>query len=761
MYKIIFAKSNENGGTQLYEHSIATMNVTKKLCQDAEIDEKYASICLISSLFHDIGKVHHLFQEKLSQKETDGKGYSHNILSAKIFTERVNVEGIPVNNVKELISKVILYHHPVNNNFDERTYSFFGCKDERLKYVDEDDISAADKFVDVFVNEYNKLAESLGYTSRIHKINSDNETLTDFSYFKDNPSRMSNNHILNYASGVLRFADIISSSDGDIEKHTKLSTCFNFGSFVCPEKYDKDRFLMQTFTADEMSKKTVSVLAATTSFGKTMTGLIWGLINGRKLIWVCPTNAIASSIYRSVKNELTELGISNSISVGLLLTNKWVHGEEQGTLNDIIVTNFDNYARPMFKSDSKKHLSYNINHSNVIFDEFHLYATEDAILSDFITSLRARTISENNRTLLMSATPNPKLYDFLDKENNHVYINNITNNDINGRKFKVMYNKQHKDGNTLIVRNSVSASQASYSLIPTENKMLFHAQFIDEHLERNISQILSSHGKNGNNKELTVSATNMATTALDISFSRLECSVMPIHELIQAVGRINRHSFNDEIGEIVIDESSLTDKREICSVKNKYDVGLMKTEFALFKDRFKDGQIIKLSELYELYGDIQNSPEYRAKYDDYFKKVKKKSFINLSKIPYLYGQETSGDNKPRISKTPSLRGDETVCNVFIRCEDGMENGQFMQIGTIPEEKFSEYSLNMYDYINKNNLEGIYYSNREEHIFKRMYKNGDKEKMARMYIMKAKQCDTPFILPSDKYTYDDEYGLRKC
>lgn len=756
----ILAKSNQNGGCSLYEHSISTMNVAKKLCEEAKIDEKHSSICLISSLFHDIGKAHHLFQNKLTKKDFDDKGYSHNILSAKIFMERVNVDGIRINDVKNIIAKAILLHHPANGDFEERTYSFFGPKDERLKYVTDDDIKITDGFVDVFINEYNTLAESLGYESKLSKNNSESETFTNFSFFKDNPSKMSNNHILNYTSGVLRFSDIISSSGDDIEKYTKPANNFNITSFVCPEKYDKDRFAKQMYVANEMSERPISAITATTSFGKTLVGLVWGLLNDRKLIWVCPTNQIARGIYRSIVNELSELGLSNSVSIGLLLTNRWEYGKELGTLNDIIVTNFDNYARPVFKSDSKKHLSYNINHSNVIFDEFHQYATDDAILADFITSLRARAISKCNRTLLMSATPNEKLFNFIGEEGNCVYVRNEQSPEINNRKFRISYNKPHNDGDTLIIRNSVSSSQSSYTLVTSENKMLFHAQFIDEHIERNIKRILESHGKNGNNRSMTVSATNMATTALDISFSRLECSVLPIQELIQAVGRINRHSFNGEIGDIVIDESSLTDKREMCAIQNKYDIGLVKMEFSLFKERFKDGQIITLSELYNFYYSLNSMEEYKEKYDDYFRKIVAKSFVNLSKMTYMYASDPTDDGKLRISKTPSLRGDETACNVFVRCEDGMELGQFMQVGTIPEEKLYDFAFNMYNYINKNNLENIYYPKREEHIFKRMFKNGGKEKMARMFIAKASNCDMPFILPSEKYSYDSEYGLMK-
>lgn len=791
----VFAKSSENGGTLLIDHCIETMNVAKDLCKKEQLDGDITATCLISSAWHDLGKLHHFFQKKLKQPDFNNQGYTHNILSAKIFYERIGVDGIEISKIEELIANMILHHHPVGTIDSEIVDGSFFGDDSNLKYVNDSDKELAEEFVDVLIHKCNEALESIGCVARLKRIDKrgtygtdfsddvsetnknkknryqndkNNKTDKTFKYFSKEHRNLSCNHILQYCEGVLRFADVVASSGGSIENYTKMRENFVESDFVCPQKYDKKRFEKQKKAAIEMSEKILSVLIAKTSFGKTLIGLIWGLLNGRKLIWVCPTNAIATSTYDSIKRELSELGLLDKVKVGLLLTNKWVYDDGDGSMNDIIVTNIDNYARPIFKSDGKKHLSYNIVQSNVIFDEFQQYATSNAIMATFITSMRARCLSKNNRTLLLSATPNKKLYDYLERDFKglEIYEKEVNSDDIDNRKFRISYSEKHNDGDTLVIRNSVRSSQNVYKKIQCDsnNKMIFHSRFIKEHNKDKVKRLIESHGKNGTNKELTVCATNIATTSFDVSFSRLELSVLPIYEIIQAAGRGNRHSSNeDDICDIVIDESSLSrkdNKSETNALETKYNYDLVKIEFDMFKKRFKDGDIVRLSDLYDFYYyTLPQNNEYNSKYKEYFEKIRRTSFEYLSKIRYRYATIPLDDGKERISEQIYLRDDGTNCNVFIRCEDGMEDGWYMQYEMIKRETYNEYSMNMYKYIKNHNLENVYYVSSEENkSFKKLYDNKDREKLAEKYIEKAKISDTPFILPSAEYCYDIEYGL---
>ena len=99
------------------------------------------------------------------------------------------------------------------------------------------------------------------------------------------------------------------------------------------------------FRSNKIGKTTQ--VNAPAGFGKTILGLLWAFNSNKKIIWVCPRNTVAESVYRSITEELkffnidflsTELFLSGEVKKNNILF-------EGDFKSDIIVTNIDNFSR--------------------------------------------------------------------------------------------------------------------------------------------------------------------------------------------------------------------------------------------------------------------------------------------------------------------------------------------------------------------------------------------------------------------------------
>jgi hypothetical protein len=71
--------------------------------------------------------------------------------------------------------------------------------------------------------------------------------------------------------------------------------------------FGNERFVKQSEIIDKIERTTQ--INAPAGFGKTLLGLLWNFKRGRKLIWVCPRNIVAESVYKSINEELDNFGI--------------------------------------------------------------------------------------------------------------------------------------------------------------------------------------------------------------------------------------------------------------------------------------------------------------------------------------------------------------------------------------------------------------------------------------------------------------------
>lgn len=769
----IFAKSNPK--TTLFEHSVQTFKHAVELCNEMGYNDTDTAICAIASLFHDIGKCTKDFQDYIVGKKEKAK-YSHNIISAKAFLDYVEIDGLQeLTLAKCVTAKIIRFHHPIPQEAINGKDSYIGLDLETI--YEDNDIKVIETTIKELIEYFNKNTK-LG--SKLRFISKDYNSREIFGssceYYTNTSNRNSPysiDQLFTIGSGVGRFADILASGNGNYKDYINFSFNQSKIKLATPPTYNVKRFNEQLTFAKSIVDYKVSSVFAPPGYGKTMLALLWLLSGKRKGIWVCPVNQIAYSMYDNVIKELKALGLENTVRVGLLLANEWVYGGEYGCFNDIIVTNIDNYTRPMFRSDEKKHMAFNMSCCNVVFDEYHQYGNKlDGELQMFRICVSSRLKANNVRTILISGTPNYKLFDrkhLLDE--NKTFKNtfkeiNIENSDVLDRVFNIHYKNGPIEKDSLVVRNSVKNSQRQYNELKYkfDDIVCVHSRFTKKDYNEIMKDISIKHGKGGSKKQV-VCSTNIFTTGVDVSFKNLFITKTYLDELIQTIGRINRWGEYNEANVYVFDYEKLKSKSERDSerkaVDTKYSNELCNDEYNFLKSRIKEGKTT-LRELYEVRNallDEETSCEecknYQSKYKKYYMDLSAKSALHLSKLDYTYSGMYVKDNNEHISKKITLRTNSNEGNVFVRL-DGMNVNDYIQIDESDECLCESNAAIMAEELFKAGIIGEYIGSRTN--FKTMHR----KKLLGIFLEKAHHSNTPFVLTKEncEYNYNKTIGLYK-
>lgn len=748
--KKILAKSSPD--ETIFEHSVKTLNIAEDLLNKAGVEnDSLHDITLIAATLHDIGKCTEDFQKHIKMGEK--AIFAHNVISFKIVDELISIEekeitpstiigasGVP--SAKDVIMKSILFHHPIPSDINK-----YDSKLSEMDYITDEDIENANSIIDTIIEILNPklICYKLSKRKEIFEIIPNN----DYSYFKDKPYLLTFNSLVNVSNGVVRFADILASGGGEIESYTDFTFDSSSLELKKPDGYD-DRFFKHLDYAEEMTHGQIFELFAPTGFGKTMIYVLWLLKQNKKVCCVSPTNEIAISNYNSVMKELKALGLDKIVKVGLLLTNEWKNGEELKDKNDIVITNIDNYTRPLFKCDERKPMCFNFNNCNVVFDEYQQYAAKPALEAIFRIALLGRSLCTNSKTILTSATPNKYLYKGIGVKKIAVDYTKYGE-----RKYKCEFRQFNPDKDTenfLMVVNGVKTSQNMCK----SGWINYHTHFTKKDKEEKRELLNKTHGKESpmESRKIPVVSTNIISTGIDISFEKVIFCGLPMEEIIQLAGRCNRwDEYSD--GGILIFSKQIENSSENKAINAKYDTFLRNKEYEMLKEKIGN-RTITLSELYSIVEEIKNDKEYDNLFKEYMKECDKESCKNLSKMEYTYsGEKMDTDeviisNKHTIRTSESERENEISIFVTVPGCDG-----YIQENYVNKNKLHEKHLDyMYNYIKKNKLFSKY-GNHET-----LYTSGGTMSLNDKYIKLAKHSSTPYILNPKQYIYTKEKGLQK-
>ena len=764
MIENILAKSLENGGDNLIEHSKKTCDNALRLAKKLTNNERILSLVCLSALFHDLGKANPDFQKILKNEYPGEYEIDHGVLSVFWFNKFVHIKGLEESSLKNGLYRSMVYHHPLRHDID--------C--DKLSEVDSKD---AYEITKVLVDYYNSLGLG-GYTLEIKEDCDDDYFEESWKiYLGDSPVQDSKTLFFSY---ILRYADILASDDTLSFENMCLRKCQDDFIFNKPYGYD-ERFDDQLKYAEELFKNPYSCFVAETSFGKTLFGLMWMLMNKKKSYWVCPRNSIAEGTYNTICKELKVLGLDDKVSVTLLLTNQYMGG--LGPDSDIIVTNIDNLVRPTFKADANIR-AYTLLHSNVIFDEFHEYLTKEAILGAYLSLKRIREEYCGDgevKTLCMTATYLKELwFDGVDDRKHEECLYKLPCEKILSRTVQIHFdtnslNDNIKDTDTLYFGNSVTEVQRVWDDGLVND--LIHAKYTTQDRENKFEKLYSEHGKTSRTNT-SWSGTRVVSTGLDISFGRLRLEWITPEILIQIAGRCGRWDELDHMREITIScDKGL--RSEWCAVDTFFDTKIASTFYEFLRENIEDGEVIEYRKLYEL-RDLFYKTVGSTLIKDFFRKCKSESFKTLRLLKYEHTHHIADDDVVFTSDKPSLRSSGENYRIFVRLIDPTkydsitgETGDFTNdvfefeiskdFRKIPDMFLKADTRIIKKYLEKHqDVCGKYFPDKHskynKHKFERFF-GKDPVKVNLKLIENANCSDTPYLLFKG-WRYNSDKGIYK-
>lgn len=653
MGKQILAKSN---GQTLETHSKLVSDIALIIAKESSnhIDDKALLESIkIGGLLHDIGKCTTFFQSKI-RKDIDESSieikqkHRHNEVGWAFLSRYLN---LPKNQLS-IVLDLVYWHHGISNSKQSDYY-------DTDIIISDTDLQAMISFANSVLGD--GLIEEKPFKPK-----------TAPSYYFNDEDADEKNTIALFSRTCIISADRIASSlpldldkDENLEKiitETLTRPC-NFDLSEHPF-YGNERFKKQIEIVDTINSFTTQVNAPA-GFGKTILGLLWNFRRGKKLIWVCPRNIVAESVYKSINEELDAFGFD------FLSTELYLGGEvkESNHLftndfsSDIIVTNIDSYLSPSVdnRHASRLHLILN---ADVIFDEFHELIGESALFACFITLMMTRHRLTNSATLLLSATAT-QMYKIWDSHTNKTLVlpSKFSHYQAAHKKKYLLKTTDELNfiggNNHLLIVNSISNAQLNKRAHGFD--LLLHSKFEPKHREANIQKLYYLYGKETerNVKKENVIGTHIVQASLDVSFKHLTESVLSPQSTLQRIGRCDR--WGDYEGQSEITLVNLGNNSEVSMKRILYSSNLSNSWFEFINQY--NGAELTLDELYEIYNDFEE--QNTGVLDRFLRTKYAESLDSLSRIfPVKFYNKSKSDIKTAGSN--KLR--TTNSEVFVICK---------------------------------------------------------------------------------------------
>jgi CRISPR-associated helicase Cas3/CRISPR-associated endonuclease Cas3-HD len=654
--KKYLAKSD---GTLLIDHSKLVSDVAVIIYETTVKyqDERIRETIRIGGLLHDIGKCTNHFQKLLKkgfdneETEKDCGSYKrrHNEIGWMFLRDNFTHKH------KNDILDVVYWHHGVSpNNF--KTDGFYKG-DVVITDEDENNMkeyltnTVGDYLMDVSIPKPFKRPDYFIHTDDDH-----NET---------NEERML------IRSCIISADRIVSSGKCDnlsmeqikeyIKDYNKISTNINVETHIF-NSTSSERFQKQIEITKEVinDENNTHIIKAPGGFGKTITGILWALQRNKRLIWVCPRNDIADSVYETIINELKGFENGESISVELFLTGeiqKQNHNNNEFD-SDIIVTNIDNFLNPTV-DNRYSHRLFTIMESDVVFDEYHELVSDNALFSLFILMMRLRHRITNSSTLLLSATPNilEVLWDNTDRRTKILPNKESHYKSQHNKKYKISVLNECEitdlSRSSALLMNSISNSQRMKNRLDLVT--LYHSHYTKSDRKRILTKIFENYDKNSDrttNKPGVVS-THVLQASLDISFLNLYESVLSPESTIQRFCRCDRFGDYDEQSTFTIFKNIKSLEKGERKMREILYKESLTNEWFDYMEQYNETELT-MDEMFVLYNNFIG-----IKFPELKKFIGAKFSFGLSKLSELYPLKlykakktkvkTAGGNKLRNS----------------------------------------------------------------------------------------------------------------
>ena len=652
----LLAKGN---GLTLIDHSSLVARIAVKIAQKTRLDISANLIegIRISGLLHDIGKCTAQFQKRLSKLSCEDENleaklpYLHNEVGWAFLSRYLLLP-------KDILSIVL-----------DSTYWHHGIMNKMCGYLDtdmafsEDDIEAMMGYLKSIVGE-DCIRENLKPRQSPRYYVAEEMEEADII----NAERLFTRTCIISADRLASGFDNQNITDEEIDAiigdANRKCTDIDLSKHI---HFGNDRFILQQSIVDLCGKTTQ--INAPAGFGKTLLGLLWGFKSNRKLIWVCPHNIVAESVYKSILSELVNFGIKLSVELYLAGEVEECNTPGNNFSSDIIVTNIDNYLAPSVNNKYADRL-FTIIDANVVFDEFHELIGEVGLFACFVNIMRTRNRLTNANTLLLSATPTLMRFLWNSHHQKTLVLPNETSHypavHKKEYKFKVTteLNVADKDGNNLIMLNAVSNAQRYTKIIDTD--ILLHSRFEDEHRSANTKKLYKYYGKESdrNAAKPNIVGTPVVQNSLDVSFTNLYESVLSPQATLQRLGRCDRWGDCPNESSITVanvTDGSISSVAEVAVRGILYENGLSNKWFEHIS--VHSGRKLIQDEFYRIYNDFESINSAALK-----KYLLAKHSNSLKRLSLMHPVKFFNTNKSDIKTAGGKKLRSSNSEIFVICK---------------------------------------------------------------------------------------------
>lgn len=756
---------SDSNKTSLVVHSKAVSIIAVMMAERLGLNDNLKSSIRIAALLHDIGKCYSEYQNYRNSNivseefKANGLPLLHHEISWAILKKI-----LPTSEAKSQILYAIYWHHSKEISTNKKEYA--------TAIID----ILSDENIQSVLDLYNYLMSD-NKTIIDAKVQLNDDSYPNYYANKNDRQNFINMAILSCVISADRRVSKVKNQERILTDKAFCNSIIDELTFSdkkvykIPHYYDLDRFNYQMECIKDIGENQTTILKAPSGFGKTITGIISWIVNGKenkKLIWVCPRNVIAQTIYTNVTDELKALSIEAKVE--LFLTGKVqernyeASEHDEGFTADIIIINIDNFLAPNLNNYARCRM-YSIMSNYVIFDEFHELIAKEAYFACFVNIMNARHKLTNSQTLLMSATPSimHKLWDG-EKKTKILPENNNHYNAPHNKKFKFNCIKGldniQAENNHLLIVNSITNAQ---ELCKTkEFPIIAHSKYMPEHRKDIIENIFDRFGKGedkpAENKLGTVSAP-LIQAAMNISYLTVSESVKSPEDTFQRLGRCNRFGqYELATFNLCIDiDNKHYEKRETGAIKTTYNETLTDLWKKYIRKNINTDLTYTLDELYVHYN--KHNQESEKEILKYINDTYSNSLSNMSKLyprKHLLKKDIKKDNNHSNEKQgPTGFRDNGVnkiyciypiynTNLYTDVFSVDDNGPDVDKG---DDSTQRNQLNA--------IKSLLSDERFEYNQYRLYKNGNKFTTKKLLDM-AKNDKTPYICFHK--TYHPELGL---
>lgn len=538
--------------TTLHDHLSHVKSVVSSFAKATGFDVKIAKI---GAIFHDIGKVHPIFQERLKTRSSTPP-LRHEIVSLFFLS-------LITDDSKEKIIEMIVGHHKSIYR-DQKERGIIDLEENEPNNL-ETHLGKWDEWSPIALD----ILSSMGIST--HPISKD-EAIESYEYVLDYCEDQLRQRGYSAWRGLLIGADHFASAMKD-KTATKLDKLFKQPNLSF---FERQHPLFPLSYAISKSEKQHSMVVAPTGAGKT--DYLFRRCKSR-VFYTLPFQASINAMYQRLRKDLS---IANpDLNIKLLHAASSIIENESGEIEEIVLQKHIGasikvltpyqLAGIIFGSKGFEAMILDLKYQDVILDEVHTYSgVSQAIVLKIVSVLKDIGCKIHIGTATMPSILYNKILEILDKKDvleiklSPMELDAYDRHTIlkvpDWRASEKPIQQAIEQGmKVLIVCNKIQSAQDTFEVVqqkyPEIASMLIHSRFKRKDRKEKEKDLigLDNMGNptfqfNTSPKACIVVATQVVEVSLDISFDLMITECAPLDSLIQRFGRVNRKRNQNTIG---------------------------------------------------------------------------------------------------------------------------------------------------------------------------------------------------------------------